>query len=419
MAKYIITGGKKLRGSIKLSGNKNSILPCLAASLLTDEEVVLKNTPQIADVNTFLTILEYLGVQVQLGDHQIVLNSSKVVGKTLPENLMHRLRASILVIGPLLSRFGQAEFYHPGGDVIGKRSIDVHLEGLVHLGYKFTRVDRHYLVKSNSLKSSEITVFLEEASVTATENLILSSVIGERQVTLKNCAKEPHIVDLCKMLNKMGANIVGVGESTLQITGVKKLHKVDFTISADHVEFGTYAIAAAVTGGEIEIENKNLPELDPIMIILEKMGINFSKNEQRIRVTATQLKPIAHLKTNIWPGFPTDLMSVIIVLATQAKGVSLCHDWMFESRMFFVDKLITMGANITIADPHRVLIYGPTELHSRILETPDIRAGMALVLSSLIAKGQSVIEKAELIERGYEDVTGKLINLGADITKEA
>lgn len=417
MAKYIIEGGYKLTGRIKISGNKNGILPCLAASLLTEEEVIIRNVPNISDVVGLIKILTDLGATIKAEDHTIRICCAQIKHADLPEDIANKIRASILFVGPLLARFGSVDFPHPGGCVIGKRSIDQHLDGLRDLGFDFRFKQGKYKgsrVQKIALKKE---IFLGEASVTVTEGLLLASVLTPSEITLKNCALEPHVVDLCRMLIGMGARIEGVGSSTLTVYGVSKLHGVDFTIGSDYVEFGTYAIVAALTGGEIEIEKNNLPDLEPIIYHLSKMGINFKNKEDVIVVSAHDLRALPKLHTNIWPGFPTDLMSAAIVLATRAQGVSLMHDWMYESRMFFVDKLITMGANIIIADPHRVLISGPASLQGKRLESPDLRAGMALVLAALVADGVSTIDRAELIERGYEDVVEKLTSLGAHIQR--
>ncbi|MBI2021772.1 UDP-N-acetylglucosamine 1-carboxyvinyltransferase [Candidatus Daviesbacteria bacterium] len=418
MARYIINGGQKLSGSIQVSGNKNAILPCIAACLLTDQDITLENVPQIADVKVLLQILEELGVKVEKGEHNLKLNAKEVKGSKLPKQLTSKLRASILLVGPMLSRAGKAEFTHPGGDIIGKRTIEPHLTGFRKLGFSIESEDRDYRAyRIDDLKVGLVNIFLDEASCTATENLIMASVLGKSSVILKNCAKEPQIVDLCNLLNLMGAQISGVGEATLKIIGVDKLRGAEYRISSDYIEWVTYAIASSITGGQIEIQNATLKDMEPVTVAMEKMGINLREENNSIQVSCNKIIAHPKLHTNIWPGFPTDLMSVFIVLATQADGVSLMHDWMYESRMFFADKLISMGANITIADPHRVVIYGPTKLHGRELETPDIRAGMALVLAALVAQGESIIHRAQLIERGYENVVENLSSLGAKIQK--
>lgn len=406
-----------MHGSIAVSGNKNSIFPCIAAALLTEEEVILENVSNLKDTEILLKILKKLGVAVKKNQSNIIIKASKIRHFSLPEDLMVRLRGSIVLVGAILGKIGKVNFYHPGGDVIGRRSIETHLEGFEALGAIIKKSDLKFSLYLPQNLSQECDIFLREASVTATENLILASVLGNRQVTLRNSAKEPHVLDLCRMLSKMGAKIEGAGTDTIKISPVKSLNGTKFRIGSDFIEVGTYVVVAATTGGEVRIDGVEETFLDPILLPLESFGIKIERTGGSIVVYPSKLKSIPRLVTNIWPGFPTDLMSVAIVLATQAKGVSLCHDWMYEGRMFFTDKLITMGAKIVLADPHRVLIYGPNKLRGRYLETPDIRAGMALVVAALSAKGKSVINQAELIERGYEDVVGKLKSLGADIER--
>lgn len=413
--KYIIKGGQKLKGQIKISGNKNSVFPCLAAAILTDEEVITQNIPNISDAEVFIEILKNIGADVNYFQEQVRINA-KQVNSHLPEELMKKLRGSIVLVGALLGRLKKVSFYFPGGDVIGRRSINVHLEGFKGLGVEVTEKNGLFtLIKKNSNSRKEI--FMKEASVTGTENMILFSVISDNTTIIKNCAREPHVVDLCLMLNNMGAKIKGFGTDTLIIEGVSRLGGTTFRINDDHIEIGTYAIACAITEGEVEIICDREIEMDPMLLVLAEFGINFQKTKQGFKIEANDLKSVPKVVTNMWPGFPTDLMSAVIVLATQVKGITLCHDWMYESRMFFVDKLIAMGAHIAIADPHRVLVYGPTPLKGREVDTPDIRAGMALVLAALVAEGQSVIHNAELIERGYAGVVEKLSKLGARIEK--
>lgn len=418
MAKYIIEGGKKLKGTIKISGNKNSVFPAFAACLLTQEEVVLINVPAIEDVKVSIEILKKLGAKVSREKDTVRIRAKDINSHVLPANLAQKLRGAVVFAGGILGRVGKAEFAHPGGDIIGKRSIGTHLEGFRKLGHEVKVDDLNYLVTKRVNKQKYLDVFLEEASVTATENLILVSVLGEGHITLKNCAKEPHVVDLCNLLILMGADIEGVGESTIRINGVKRLKGTRFALGADYLEFASYAIAALLTKGKIRMTGISLNNLEPVIYPLIKMGAKFEEEENSVTVSSDKIRAIPKLTVNIWPGFPTDLMSLFIVLASGANGASLLHDWMYESRMFFVDKLIGMGAEVDIADPHRVIVIGPRKLVARELETPDIRAGMALVLAALVAKGQSTLNKAELIERGYEDVVGKLSSLGAKIRRE-
>lgn len=418
--KYEIIGGEKLSGEIKISGNKNSVFPCVAAALLTHEEVIIENVPQIRDVEVLVEILKVIGVKVKKEGDLLKVKAEKVKS-TLPKDLMTRLRGSLVLVGAVLARTGKVDFYHPGGDIIGKRGISVHLEGFKSLGARVRINDLKYSLKV-SLEDipSHQSIFLSERSVTATENMILFCSFFDRVVTLRNCATEPHIVDLCKMLIQMGVAIEGIGTDSLEIHGTKSITGTKFKLRSDYIEVGTYAIAAAITNGEITINlGSDDTDLDPIFVPLLKFGLKIDREQSKITFSADKLRGVEKIVTNVWPGFPTDLMSAAIVLACCAKGITLCHDWMYESRMFFIDKLIAMGANIIIADPHRVLIYGPSFLKGRDLETPDIRAGMALVLASLVAKGRSVVNRVELIERGYDGVVEKLTSLGANIKKES
>lgn len=416
--RYIVKGGKKLEGTITVSGNKNAVFPCVAAALLTDEEVILENIAELKDTEILIDILHKLGVKAEKSGSTLIIKAKSINHFTLPEKLMVKLRGSLVLVGSVLARKGKVIFWHPGGDIIGRRSIDTHIEGFKALGSTVKKDNLKYvLTLLDNAKEKTIYIFLKETSVTATENLILASVLGKKEVVLRNCAKEPHIQDLCRMLSQMGAKVEGIGTDTLKIQGVSKLFGTKFRIGIDFIEVGTYAVAAAITGGKIKIEGIDDTDLDPICSALTGFGIRMETGERFITFWVEKLKSPSRLTTNIWPGFPTDLMSVAIVLATQAKGVILCHDWMYESRMFFVDKLISMGAQIVLADPHRVLISGPSKLKGRNVDTPDIRAGMAMVLASLAAKGRSIISQAELIERGYEDVVKKLNSLGADIER--
>lgn len=416
MATYIIEGGKKLEGTIRVSGNKNSVLPCMAAALLSDKNVTLTNVPNISDVAVMIEILTSLGVKVERGEHTLTINAAELSDFRMPKELITRLRASILLVGPLLGRLGKAEFCHPGGDIIGKRSIETHIKGFEELGFEFERVDRDYKGRRVDEDGNEV-IWLDEPSVTATENIILAASFGKGKKMIKNCAMEPHVEDLCNLLSKMGVEITGIGSPNLTIKATATFNDCEFEIGTEFLEIGTYGVAAAITGGNIKLTNCSLKDLEPMLIPLKRMGVVFDEGKDGIKVYGEDLKAIERLHVRPWPGFPTDLMSMTIVLATQAKGVSLLHDWMYESRMFFTDKLMSMGANVVIADPHRVIVYGPSQLWGREMDTPDIRAGMALVLAALCAKGKSFINKSELIERGYEDIVANLSLLGADIQR--
>jgi len=417
MAKYQITGGIPLKGKIKTAGNKNAVLPCMVAAVLTEETVILENVPRIRDVAVMAEILSNYGVKISgLETDKLTIDASQIYPAKPDKNLVEKLRASVLLLGPLLARIGEVALYHPGGDVIGKRSIDTHLWALEKLGAKFENKNELYCGKSSGLKGTE--VFLDEASVTATENILLAAASAEGVTIIKNAACEPHVVCLAEMLSKMGAKIEGVGSNIIKIIGQKKLQGVTQKIRPDHIETGTWIIAAAATGGEVEIENCVKDDLEMIITYFSRMNVNLSwKDKTTLLVKPSKLKAIQKIDANIWPGFPTDLISPTIVLATQATGSTLIHDWMYEGRMFFVDKLIRMGANIVISDPHRVVVSGPTELTGREIISPDIRAGMALVIAALCSQGKSSINRIELIERGYEKVEERLKSLGANIEK--
>lgn len=427
MAKFVIEGGQPLRGSITVPGNKNAVLPAMAASLLTDENIEILNVPHILDVKTMGLLLSGLGVKVEgTNTRSVRLSAKKSVSKQPNEKLVADLRASVLLLGPMLTRFGKVTLRHPGGDIIGKRSIDQHISALRQLG---ATVEKSGLV--NTLTASNLTgarVYLKEASVTATENLLMAAVKAKGKTEVLNAASEPHVVCLGRMLNKMGAKIEGLGSNRLAITGVKKLTGCRHAVRPDHIEAGTWAILAAATDGEIDIHCVHPEDMVPVWGVIREIGVigeeincrEHTPNPERlvcIRAKRGKLTGGVKLQTNIWPGFPTDLMSPAIVLATQAEGTTLAHDWMYEARMFFVDRLIKMGANIIIADPHRVIISGPTPLFGRNTSSPDIRAGMALVIAALVARGKSQINMAELVDRGYEMPEQRLVRLGAKISR--
>jgi len=415
MAKLEITGGVKLSGKIKVAGNKNSVLPAMAASLLTDEPCILENVPNISDVTALSQLLEHAGVKITRSGSKLTILAKNLKETEFPATLTEKLRASVLLLSPLLARVGHVKMGYPGGDIIGRRPLDAHVQVLTALGVKITQENDYFIARAAKLSGAQI--FLEEASVTATENAIIAATLADGQTVIKRAASEPHVVDLCQLLIKMGAQIEEVGTNVLKITGVKKLFGASHTIRPDHIEVGTFAILAAVTRGQIEISPIEKEDLDMILLTLANFSINYQIEGKTLIVTDGKLRSVDKVVTDVWPGFPTDLMAPMIVLATQAEGATILHDWMYESRMFFVDKLLSMGAKVVIADPHRVLVYGPTKLRGQRLDTPDIRAGMALVIAALTAQGRSIIDKAELIERGYEDIVERLAALGAKIQK--
>ncbi|OGD92117.1 UDP-N-acetylglucosamine 1-carboxyvinyltransferase [Candidatus Curtissbacteria bacterium RIFCSPHIGHO2_12_FULL_41_13] len=414
--RFEIKGGRRLSGEIKVAGNKNSILPIMAACLLTGQPCILENVPKISDVSVLADLLEKCGAKVKgIGSSKLTIDCKNIKSATFPSTLTEKLRASVLLLGPMLARAGSIKMGYPGGDVIGRRPLTTHIQALTSLGATIKEDDDFFQAKTQHLKGTE--VFLQEASVTATENVLMAASLIDDQTVIKRAASEPHVVDLCNFLAKLGVEIRGIGSDVLKIRGKKQLSGATHTIRPDHLEVGTFAICAAITKGTVRISPIIKEDLDMILLVLGKFGVNFKIEDGTLIVADSKLKAVEKVVVDIWPGFPTDLMAPMIVLATQAEGATILHDWMYESRMFFVDKLLSMGAKVVIADPHRVLVYGPTNLRGQKLDTPDIRAGIALVIAALAAKGKSSIERAELIERGYEDVVQRLTNLGAEIKK--
>jgi len=425
MDEFVIEGGYALKGTIVPSGNKNAAFPLISAALLTDESVTLHNLPDIGDVHTMLTIMRDLGVEVKYHDrHNVTLRAPKVQ-KVKPDSaLFGQMRGALVLSGSLLAREGRVELPKPGGDQIGRRRIDTHILALSELGAQLD-YNESLCLTAQRLRGADI--LLDETSVTATENAILAAVTAEGNTIIRNAASEPHVQDLCHLLNRMGGRITGIGSNTLYIEGVSRLHGAEFTLSADYVEVGSYIALAATTGSEILIQNASPEHLRMTLLVFKRLGVNVEIRGNDILVPATQpLKIVPDLGDAIpkvddapWPGFPADMMSVSIVLATQSSGTVLFHEKMFESRLFFVDKLIGMGARIVLCDPHRCVVQGPSTLHAEPqgIASPDIRAGMALLIAALCAKGTSVIRNIRQIDRGYEQVDVKLAQLGARIKR--
>lgn len=423
MSRYVIEGGYPIRGRIRANGNKNAALPCIAAALLTDETIVLSNIPDIEDVHVMLDILSELGAGVvRRGSNEWEINCSAVVDNEIPEESAMRVRASILFAGPMLGRCGKVTLPPPGGDIIGRRRLDTHFLALKGLGAS-VEVNGRYVITANKLKGLDL--FLDEASVTATENALMAAVKAEGETILRNAASEPHVQDLCRLLNAMGARIEGIGSNILRIRGVPALGGCEFRIGADFMEVGSYIGLAAATGGEIYIDDADPEHLRMCRIAFGKLGISWKVDGRTIHVPNGQemkvLKDMGGMIPQIddapWPGFPPDLTSIMTVVATQVDGTVLIHEKMFESRMFFVDKLIAMGAGIILCDPHRAVVTGPSRLRAAELTSPDVRAGMAMVIAAMAARGTSVIRNVYQIERGYEDLTGRLRSLGAHIER--
>jgi len=423
MFEYHVEGGIPIKGTIRASGNKNAALPCIAAVLLTKEDVILRNMPEIEDTHVMIQILQSMGVTAEkIEDHVWKFNSSALNGNTIPHDLSRKIRASILFAGPLLARSGKAVMLPPGGDVIGRRRVDSHFLALTELGARVT-TNGKFEFSANKLVGADI--FLDETSVTATENAVMAAVLAEGRTEITNAASEPHVQDLCNMLNSMGAKISGIGSNILNIEGVKKLGGTDFTIGPDFMEIGSFIGLAAATRGSIKITGVNPRDMRPLRISFGKLGIRWDIDGDELTVSAGQEMRvnsdlggmIPKIDDSPWPGFPPDLTSIMTVVATQVEGTVLIFEKMFESRMFFVDKLISMGARITLCDPHRAVVSGPSVLHGDHLVSPDVRAGMAMVIAAMVARGESVISNVYQIERGYENLVERLQSLGARIER--
>ncbi|MBI1794813.1 MAG: UDP-N-acetylglucosamine 1-carboxyvinyltransferase [Chloroflexi bacterium] len=423
MEKFIIQGGVPLRGEITPAGNKNAALPLLAACLLTDEPVILRNVPQIRDVLDMRRLIESLGTKVEdLDANTWRLTSRTLESSGLDFDLCRRIRASILLAGPMTARTGGLRLPPPGGDVIGRRRLDTHIFALQALGAHVT-YNRVFDFHSTGLQGAEM--LLDEASVTATENAVMAAVTAKGRTVIHNAASEPHIQELCHFLNGLGAQVEEIGSNTLHINGVPHLHGGEFTIGPDYLEVISFVGAVAVTRGDARIRNAGVGYLRMVAQVFRRLGVQWDVEGDDILINSNQPLAIVHdldgaipeIKTNVWPAFPTDLISIAITVATQATGSILFHDWMYSGRMYFTDKLVGMGARIILCDPYRCLVQGPMQLYGEKLESPDIRAGMALVLAALAAEGQSTIRNISQIDRGYENVEEKLRLLGANIQR--
>ncbi|HEY4649656.1 MAG TPA: UDP-N-acetylglucosamine 1-carboxyvinyltransferase [Gemmatimonadales bacterium] len=421
--KFLVHGGRPLKGTIRPAGNKNAALPILAATVLADGPVDLDNIPRIRDVETMLALLLDLGATAEwTGTNALRIDTRGLKPKALDPALCAKIRASILLAGPLLARFGSVTLPPPGGDVIGRRRVDTHFLALEHLGASVMVGDR-YELEAKSLRGDDI--FLDEPSVTGTENALMAAVMAKGRTTLRNAACEPHVQDLARALVAMGAEISGIGSNIYTIEGGRPLSGASYTIGPDHIEIGSFIGLAAVTNGDVTIEPVRSEDLRSTLLGFERLGIRPRIEGNRLSVSPGQerrIRPdlgghVPKLEDGPWPAFPADVMSTTIVTATQCSGMLLVFEKMFESRLFFVDKLIGMGARIVLCDPHRAVISGPSPLKGGIVESPDIRAGMAMLLAALAADGASTIHNVGQIERGYERIDERLRALGAQIER--
>jgi UDP-N-acetylglucosamine 1-carboxyvinyltransferase len=423
MQSFVIEGGRPLSGTVRAAGNKNAALPVLAASVLASEEVRLSNVPRIRDVEAMIELLVDLGAQVEwTGPNDVKVDPSGVGKTDLDPRLSREIRASFLLAGPLLSRFGRVTVPPPGGDVIGRRRLDTHVHAFTALGAK-VEIDGVYDLSANGLKGTRM--YLDEASVMGTENAIMAAVLAEGETVLGHAACEPHIQDLCNFLVSLGANIEGIGSNVLHIEGVDGLGGGDHRIGPDHIEVASFVGLAAVTDGEVVIDDVRADDLISIVPAFRKLGIEMEMLDSSVRVPSGQNLhveddfggQIPKIESGIWPAFPADLTSIAVTVATQAQGTILIFEKMFESRLFFVDKLVSMGARIILCDPHRVVVTGPARLYGERLESPDIRAGMAMLIAALCAEGTSTIGNIGQIDRGYERIDERLQALGAAVER--
>jgi len=426
-ASFRVSGGRPLRGTITPAGNKNAALPILAATLLADGPCRIDNVPRIRDVETLLELLRHLGAHAEwIAPNRVAVDAAQVQPRDLAPALCARIRASILLAGPLLARFGQVTLPPPGGDVIGRRRVDTHFLSFEQLGAEVTLGETYQLEARGGLRGADI--FLDEPSVTGTENALMAAVAAAGTTTLRNAASEPHVQDLARFLVQLGAEIEGIGSGVLTVQGGRggrALRGGDWTLGPDHIEVGSFIGLAAVTNGAITIENVRLEDLRATQLAFDRLGVRPRVEGTSLIVDADQerrIRPdvgnhVPKLEDGPWPGFPADLMSIAIVVATQCEGLLLVFEKMFESRLFFVDKLIGMGARIVLCDPHRAVIAGPAALRGGVVESPDIRAGMAVLLAALAAEGESVIHNIGQIERGYEAIDERLRALGAVIER--
>jgi UDP-N-acetylglucosamine 1-carboxyvinyltransferase len=427
MEKFVIQGGTPLSGEIVAAGNKNAALPILAACLLTEEELVLRNVPRIRDTETQIGLLELLGVKVDWGaDNEVRLRGDSLSGVEVDEEIATRIRASFLLAGPLLARFGEARMPPPGGDTIGRRRLDAHLDAFRDMGAR-VEGERWIQVSAPPGGLKPCRIFMDEASVMGTENALLAAALTPGPTTIGNAACEPHVQDLARLLVKMGARIDGIGSNVMTVHGRDRLGGAEHSICPDHIEVASFVALAAATGGELRVRDAEPEDLVTILREFGRLGLESTIDgrdilvppEQRLQIRDDLGDAIPKIDDGPWPAFPADLTSIALALATQARGTILIFEKMFENRLFFVDKLVAMGARITLCDPHRAIVSGPSRLHGARLESPDIRAGMAMLIAAFAAEGTSEIGNVTQIDRGYERIDLRLRDLGARIERVA
>jgi len=417
MATLVVEGGRRLSGVVEVEGNKNAALPLLAACLLTPEECVFENAPRIRDVDAMCALLQSLGAVVEgVGTSTLRVRCHELRTTDPDPALVARLRGSVLLIAPLLARAGRAGFGEPGGDFPGRRSMSTHYRALGALGALPEAPGGRALAAPDGLRAASL--YLDEASVTATETVLLAAATAPGTTEIRHAAGEPHVAELARFLRRMGADISGEGTSTLRVTGVDRLSGAAHRMDGDFVEAGTWAVVAAATGGEVEIRGARALDMEPILAVLSRFGVRFEVDDGRLRILESPLEGAGRVTTGVWPGFPSDMVSLVTVLATQARGSTLVHDWLYELRLFALEQLSGMGADLFLCDPHRIVVTGPRRLRGRALDSRDLRSGMALVVAALCAEGASRIDSLETIERGYARLVERLQALGAAASRE-
>jgi UDP-N-acetylglucosamine 1-carboxyvinyltransferase len=417
MSRLVIEGGHRLQGRVAVEGNKNSALPLLAACLLTTEECVLTNVPRIGDVDVMVRLLIDLGARVEgVGTTTLRVRTPEVLTHVPDRALVGRLRGSVLLLGPLLARLGRAHIAPPGGDFPARRSIMIHLDALTALGARLTPGGDHVLEVPNGLKGASM--YLYEASVTGTETALLTAATAEGVTEIRHAATEPHVVELCEFLQKMGAGVSGIGSSRIRIEGVPRLGGATHRLGGDYIEAGSWAVVGAITGGEIDIEGAREEDIEVVAAVLKRMNVRCGMRDGVFEVKPSTPVAVRRITAGLWPAFPSDLISLVTVLATQAEGRTLVHDWMYELRLFALEQMSGMGADLFLADAHRIIVTGPTRLRGgRVLDSRDLRSGMSLIAAGLAADGQTHVDALEMVERGYGQLVERLQQLGARATK--
>ena len=416
MSTLVIEGGRRVEGRVDVEGNKNAALPLIAACLLTDQWCTLSNMPRIVDVEVMARLLLDLGAEVEgIGSTTLRIRCANITKDEPDSSLVGRLRGSVLLMGPLLARRGRAIVAPPGGDFPARRTIKTHLEALTAMGARQLSGSGHRLEVSNGLKPASM--YLDEASVTGTETALLAAAAAPGTSEIRHAACEPHVVELCEFLKSMGVGITGEGSPTIRIEGMAKPHGAERTLWGDYIEAGSWAVVGAITGGHIEVGGTRPLDMEVVAAVLTKMGVKCVQDNDVFRVEVKKLVGAGRITTSLWPGFPSDLVSLVTVLATQAEGATLVHDWMYELRLFALEQMSGMGADLFLCDPHRIIVTGPRRLRGKSLDSRDIRSGMALIAAALIADGVSRVEPLETVERGYSRVVERLQKLGASVSR--